>query len=592
MQRSLFPQGMAITMLLLLSSLLLVACSKTGTPLPPTPSIRIVESPTQDRQIPPPTGAVVTKSVSGWAVLAQKEDYSDVGWLGLEDLKTGFIDISQLHWLLTYSGWREDHILELRDNFGQKEIIEAVWWLASKSAPQDVVIFYYNGHATYLREVIRWEEFFAAEWERVPSQRRILVVDSCYAAEFTQVLEDNARPFLSIASVGEDQTLWGGLWDEGLPILGSVFRHYFVMSLLDPTADFDGDGAVSVQEAALQTDPLQREYMHTVVWADARFAWREGTPPTDYPSVVLDDRLGYPIYLDLELNLEISMEEVTPESDLAKGESKDTASFLKDGERIAFMSERGGKLDIYSMKIDGSDVIQLTDHPGVSGLPSWHPAGNKIVYITKSGVTARLNLIDPTGRISSLTNTPGGQPDWSSDGKSVAFVGGTPGQMDLFVLDVETQEVFRLTDDSVSNISPSWSPENQQIAFMSNRDGNWDIYIIEVHDLEITRIIEGEVDNFVPAWSPDGGSIAFASDRDGDLDIYVLHLSSGEISRLTDNDSNNTEPTWSPGGERIAFASDRDGNWEIYVMKADGSEQARLTDDPSDDLSPAWSPAP
>ena len=56
-----------------------------------------------------PTGDGV---VNGWAVLAEKDDYSDVG---MTDLLIGYINITQLRQQLLDAGWRESHIHELRE---------------------------------------------------------------------------------------------------------------------------------------------------------------------------------------------------------------------------------------------------------------------------------------------------------------------------------------------------------------------------------------------------------------------------------------------------------------------------------------------
>jgi hypothetical protein len=238
--------------------------------------------------------------VQGWAVLAQKENYSDVERLRGQDLSTNFVDISRMRALLIYLGWPENHILELRDNVGQQEIRAALRWLSMHSDANDVVLFYYRGHGSYLRQEVGWDKFFVSDWSEIPSQRRILVVDCCNAAEFTAATGGTSQGYISIAAVAVDEESWTGLWQARLPVLGGVFTHFFVEAFTDPTADRDQDGTVSVQEAAERAATQQRQYLHDVVWTDPRYTPEPGHYDADYPEVVVDDAIGEPLFLELD----------------------------------------------------------------------------------------------------------------------------------------------------------------------------------------------------------------------------------------------------------------------------------------------------
>jgi Tol biopolymer transport system component len=56
------------------------------------------------------------------------------------------------------------------------------------------------------------------------------------------------------------------------------------------------------------------------------------------------------------------------------------ASFPGEPGRIAFMSNRDGDLDIYTMKQNGQDVVQLTNDPAADQFPSWSSDGSKIAF--------------------------------------------------------------------------------------------------------------------------------------------------------------------------------------------------------------------
>ncbi len=243
----------------------------------------------------------ISADVQGWAVLAEKDDYSDVD---MTDLLVDYIGVTQMRQVLEESGWAPKHIVELRE-FDRESLQDNLDWLAENADQDDVVFLYVAAHGSYLRAVLVWDEFFADEWEQISSHRRLLVIDSCQAANYTGVILGDPLPYFSIAAVNGNEYAWSGLKEEGLPIIGGVFTHYFAAAFDDPDADTDGDGFISAQEAALMAEGQQRTYMHDVVFAVPEFvemyhdfgAFPDRDP--GFPHVVVDDTIGEPLYLML-----------------------------------------------------------------------------------------------------------------------------------------------------------------------------------------------------------------------------------------------------------------------------------------------------
>jgi len=270
--------------------------SPTPTPVPPA------ETPTAVPPTPAPTPAAIPSlplSSDGWAVLAEKDDYQDVQ---MTNLPVDYINVAQLHQLLLDLGWQDSHVRQVRE-FDRDALQEGLDWLEANAGQDDVVFLYVAAHGKYLNDVLRWREFFAQEWRQIPSHRRLLVIDSCQAANYTAVVLSDPAPSLAIAAVAGDEYGWSGLEEEGLPIIGGVFTHYFAAAFEDPQADADGNGRVSVQEAALMAEGQQRTYMHEVVFAVPEFleGYRQAGADQDptFPDVTIDDTLGTPLYLEL-----------------------------------------------------------------------------------------------------------------------------------------------------------------------------------------------------------------------------------------------------------------------------------------------------
>ena len=129
-----------------------------------------------------------------------------------------------------------------------------------------------------------------------------------------------------------------------------------------------------------------------------------------------------------------------------------------------------------------------------------------------------------------------------------------------------------------------------KIAFASDRDRNFEIYTMDTDGGQQFRLTEDPGEDYAPAWSPDGTRIAFVSTRDGNPEIYVMNMDGTGQTRLTNNSADDLGPKWAPNGSQIAFYTNRDGNDEIYSMNPDGSNQVNLTNNPADDASIAYSP--
>jgi hypothetical protein len=238
--------------------------------------------------------------VEYFAVLAEKDDYSDVG---MTDLLVDYIDIQRVREALEALGWDPMRIHDLKE-FDRESLITELDWLEENADQNDLVFMYITGHGTYLRDNIGWSSFFPQEWAQISGQKRVLLVDACTAAEFTQVLLNDPYPQLVIAAVDDDEYGWKGVEEEGLPIIGGVFTYYFTEALTDPAADGDANGQVSVQEAALAAEEKQREYMHEVVFAVPDFVemfhgiGAEPDKDPTYPDVIMNDTVGEDIFLE------------------------------------------------------------------------------------------------------------------------------------------------------------------------------------------------------------------------------------------------------------------------------------------------------
>lgn len=234
---------------------------------------------------------------------------------------------------------------------------------------------------------------------------------------------------------------------------------------------------------------------------------------------------------------------------------------LADSERrIAFISDRDKRKEIYQMDDAGAVQTRLIGDMVIGSTFSWSPDGSHIAFA--------LDPADPEG-----TGPMG--------------LGGT----EIFVMSADGADQTMLTNAPGRDQNPSWSPDGRKIAFDSGREGNGEIFVMNADGSGQINLTMDPAGDSSPSWSPDGTKIVYTSFRDGGVSVMVMDVDGGNQINLTNRPSGfELEPCWSPDGTKIAFSSDREGDIEIYVMDADGRNPVNLTKSPGLDLSPSWSP--
>ena len=218
--------------------------------------------------------------------------------------------------------------------------------------------------------------------------------------------------------------------------------------------------------------------------------------------------------------------------------------------RIAFQSYRSGGWDVFVMGADGSGEARLSRSPLADLMPVLSPDGSKIAFASVDWTTGgRLDLyaMDADGsNLTQLTDTVDTaelDPAWSPDGERIAFTwqaGDGVRSRRIYLMDADGGNKRRLTSNDWLEETPAWSPDGTRVAFIVTgaHEGSdlqdLDIYVIGVDGTGQVRLTDTPGVDAFPAWSPDGERIAFVSKRDGDLEIYVMDRDGKEQVRLTD----------------------------------------------------------
>ncbi len=176
-----------------------------------------------------------------------------------------------------------------------------------------------------------------------------------------------------------------------------------------------------------------------------------------------------------------------------------TPSWSPDGKQLVFSGYEGGLSDLYIVNRDGSGLRQLTEDKYADLHPVWSPDGGSIAFATDRGPETdfrtlafgnfRIALYDlATGSVRLLDRMDNGKnvsPQWSPDGRALAFVSDRNGVSNVFLYDLEANDVYQLTDfytgaQGITPLSPviSWAREADRLAFVYFESRQFDVYSI------------------------------------------------------------------------------------------------------------------
>ena len=127
-------------------------------------------------------------------------------------------------------------------------------------------------------------------------------------------------------------------------------------------------------------------------------------------------------------------------------------------------------------------------------------------------------------------------------------------------------------DGLVSLLSPQWSPEGKRVAFSALSDsGVSDLYVADLPSGVLTRVTADPYQDLDPTWLPHGRALIFSSDRaaggaDGARNLDRVDLETRAIAALTGGRWADESPRWDPRTSRILFVSDRGGAFDLYSV--------------------------
>ena len=159
----------------------------------------------------------------------------------------------------------------------------------------------------------------------------------------------------------------------------------------------------------------------------------------------------------------------------AEAENASHPSWFPSGRSIVFAAEVNERLQLFRVGPDGTGERQLTTS-GFYDDPTVSPDGTRLAFACLSeAITWDLCLSNAHGGgIHRIVQMPGNErgPSFSPDGKRLVFSGdrGSPGgERALYVLDLSSGAISRITPTTLDAGEPDWSPDGRAIVFALRR---------------------------------------------------------------------------------------------------------------------------
>jgi Tol biopolymer transport system component/DNA-binding winged helix-turn-helix (wHTH) protein len=253
-------------------------------------------------------------------------------------------------------------------------------------------------------------------------------------------------------------------------------------------------------------------------------------------------------------------------------------AFSPDGSMLAFirMLVSGEVGDLHLVPVAGGDAKRLTsDHRGIGSQLAWTADGSEIVFCSDRGgaVTLwRISISGGTPRPVAGVGAGAFSPAISPKGKQLVYqhVLEKYGIWQLGLQGVKRVRGLPLQIISAKGLNgrPDFSPDGKKVAFESDRQGYSEIWVCDSDGSHCGPLTSLHRVAGAARWSPDGRYIAFEFRPKDHSEVYVMDVSGGRPRQLvTLSGANNGGPSWSRDGKWIYFYSDQGGGpfqiWKV-----------------------------
>ena len=260
---------------------------------------------------------------------------------------------------------------------------------------------------------------------------------------------------------------------------------------------------------------------------------------------------------------------------------------------LAFVRKNSGHKEIWTCTPQGYRPRQITSFQQYCLSPAWKWDGSSLAFTLVGENKHELIVWNTQSRDLRHVLLPGNtiiSPAFHPDGRLFISID-RYGNPDIYSLN-EDYEIERAeVQNWAIDISPQFDAGGENMVFVSSRLGNPHIFLLDLGTRKIRRIsYEGKY-NTNPDISPDGRYIAYSRLMPKGHRIIVYDLKTNTERQVTFGPGNDEDPAWGPDSYFLAFASNRSGNYRIYLATRQGDTTQLIPTGPGEATAPAWNPA-
>ncbi len=343
-------------------------------------------------------------------------------------------------------------------------------------------------------------------------------------------------------------------------------------------------GGVDIYEDAfdLPAEDFDAEFERYI--SDRFQAFRDKERPDDYGRNLAPDPIEtrYPAVYSIE---------PSPSGDLIAG----MVINIKDREYdiVLFSSETG---DVVSNLTEGFDQdlgFESIALPGArwNQVPwmSWSEVDDRLAYFVRKNKYRSLVLQNVVTReveeiINLDTVDAPESPDISPDGRTVVFSALQRAVGDIYLLDIDTQEVTNLTEDDFADYAPTFSPDGSFLVYLARISGNNKLFKLDLETKDKTQLTFGTFSEGAAQFIDDHTLVFSSTATDplvpvdpnvaanGDIfNVWTIDLNNGELRQFTDTATGNVSTVVLRGEDetRIAFVTYFKGEYGVHTIVRD-----------------------
>lgn len=258
---------------------------------------------------------------------------------------------------------------------------------------------------------------------------------------------------------------------------------------------------------------------------------------------------------------------------------------------LAFIKKTGTlKADVWLVKPTGRDLRQITKMDGEAMSPAWSPDGRFVVFTHIDRRSHALGVWDRLSRKVQRIRFPGNTvigPAFMPDNKvAVSLSNGK--YPDIFLLNHVFQRERPLEQDNSINVSPTFDATGTKMAFTSSRLGGPQIFMKDLRTGTVTRVSKSGGYNTEACLSPDGTLVVFSRMTDFGHRIFVQDLVTGLERQVTFGPGSDEQPSFCADSYFIAFTSSREGARQIFLITRHGGDAKKVPTGGGDASFPRW----